>query len=202
MADPSGRTLSKKERMAIPRQAMPEQAAGERIHNFSEVPHGYSAETAITEASRCLECKKPKCIPGCPVGIDIPGFVARVAAGDFRGAIRTIKQTNMLPAICGRVCPQETQCEVVCVLAAKHDPVAIGRLERYCADWERASGEIELPERAPASGRQVAVVGAGPAGLTVAIDCARAGPFRSSCLQPKTPCRTGSRAWMPERTTT
>ena len=161
--------------MAIPRQAMPEQSAGERIHNFSEVPHGYSEETAITEASRCLECKKPKCIPGCPVGIDIPGFVARVAAGDFRGAIRTIKQTNMLPAICGRVCPQETQCEVVCVLAAKHDPVAIGRLERYCADWERASGEVELPERAPASGKQVAVVGAGPAGLTVAIDCARAG---------------------------
>ena len=174
MTSPTNK-LSKKERMAIPRQGMPEQEPQVRAHNFDEVPHGYPAETAIREATRCLECKKPKCIDGCPVNIDIPAFVTRVAAGDFRGAIRTIKQTNMLPAICGRVCPQETQCEEVCVLGLKHDPVAIGRLERFCADWERASGEVELPEVGPSTGKRVAVVGAGPAGLTVAIDCARAG---------------------------
>jgi glutamate synthase (NADPH/NADH) small chain len=175
MTETSGNKLTKKERMAIPRQPMPEQEPEERVKGFSEVPYGYSPETAIQEATRCLECKKPRCVAGCPVTIDIPAFVARVAAGDFRGAIRKIKETNMLPAICGRVCPQETQCEIVCVLAKKYAPVAIGRLERFCADWERESGEVELPDKAPDTGKRVAVVGAGPAGLTVAIDCARAG---------------------------
>jgi len=167
--------LSKKERMAIPRQVMPEQDPKERAHNFNEVPFGFPEEIAIREASRCIECKKPKCIEGCPVNIDIPAFVSKVAEGDFRGAIRKIKETNMLPAICGRVCPQESQCEQLCTLGKKFEPVAIGRLERFCADWERNSGEVELPEIGPRTGKKVAVVGAGPAGLTVAIDCARAG---------------------------
>ncbi|NOZ87169.1 MAG: NADPH-dependent glutamate synthase [Deltaproteobacteria bacterium] len=166
---------SKAERMKMPRQPMPEQDPGERARNFKEVPYGYSPETAMLEASRCLECKKPTCMEGCPVGIDIPSFVNLVAEGDFRGAVRKIKETNMLPAICGRVCPQETQCEAKCLLGKKSDPLAIGRLERFCADWERASGQVELPDIKPATGKKVAVVGAGPAGLTVAIDCARAG---------------------------
>ena len=159
----------------IPRQSMPEQPPEERIHNFKEVPYGYSPETAMIEASRCIKCKNPKCIDGCPVEIDIPGFVLAIRDGNFEESIRIMKKDNALPAICGRVCPQEDQCEKVCVVGIKGDPVAIGRLERFIADWEREKGVIEIPEIAPSTGRKVAVVGSGPAGLTVAGELARLG---------------------------
>lgn len=157
-----------------PRVPMREQPPKERIRNFNEVPYGYNAEEAMREAARCLQCKRPKCVEGCPVEIDIPAFVGLIKEGDFRGAIRKVKETNLLPAICGRVCPQETQCEVKCVLGKKHEPVAIGRLERFVADWERENG-VEVPETAPPNGRRIAVVGSGPAGLTVASDMAKLG---------------------------
>jgi glutamate synthase (NADPH) small chain len=154
---------------------MREQPPQERIHNFNEVPYGYSEEEAILEARRCLTCKKPSCIGGCPVEIDIPGFIERIAEGDFQGAIRVMKKKNVLPAICGRVCPQEDQCEKVCVLSKKMQPVAIGRLERFIADWEAKQSTIVLPEVLPPTGKKVAVVGAGPAGLTVAGDLLKMG---------------------------
>jgi glutamate synthase (NADPH/NADH) small chain len=125
---------------------------------------------AQLEASRCLQCKKPKCIEGCPVEVEIPAFVKLVKEGDFAGAARKLKERNSLPAICGRVCPQEDQCEKVCIVGKKDQPVAIGRLERFAADWERTKGEVTIPEKAPATGKKVAVVGAGPAGLTLAGD--------------------------------
>ncbi|MDP8206976.1 MAG: NADPH-dependent glutamate synthase [Candidatus Electryonea clarkiae] len=159
----------------IPRQKMPEQEPLIRAHNFEEVPYGYSIETAMIEASRCIMCKKPKCIHGCPVGIDIPGFIREIRDGNLKKAARIMKQSNALPAICGRVCPQEEQCEIVCVVGIKQEPVAIGRLERFIADWERDQGEIEIPEIAPSTGRKVAIVGAGPAGLTVAGELAKLG---------------------------
>lgn len=159
----------------VPRQPMPTQPAHIRRGNFDEVPYGYSDETAIIEATRCIQCKRPLCVDGCPVGIDIPGFLGLLAAGDFRGSIRKMKETNMLPAICGRVCPQEEQCEIRCILGKKYEPVAIGRLERFIADWERTSGDIETPAVGKPTGKRVAVVGAGPAGLTVACDLARMG---------------------------
>ncbi len=158
-----------------PRQPMPEQDPAIRIHNWREVPLGYAEETAVVEASRCIQCKNPLCVTGCPVNIDIPGFIRHIAERDFRGAIRKMKETNILPAICGRVCPQETQCEEKCILGKKYQPVAIGRLERFIADWERASGRIEIPDLAKRTGKSVAIVGAGPAGLTVAADLARLG---------------------------
>ena len=159
----------------IPRQHMPEQDPKERTHNWREVPLGFDEDTAVIEASRCIQCKNPLCVAGCPVNIDIPGFIQRIANRDFRGAIRKMKETNILPAICGRVCPQETQCEEKCILGKKYEPVAIGRLERWIADWEMASGKIEIPEVGKRTGKSVAVVGAGPAGLTVAADLARRG---------------------------
>lgn len=159
----------------VGRTAMPEQDPAVRRVNFGEVPLGYTEEMAQVEASRCIECKDPKCVAGCPVGIDIRGFVSQIREGDFLGAIRTIKQDNALPAVCGRVCPQETQCEQVCVIGRKHEPVAIGRLERFAADWERRQGAVEIPECAPPTGRRVAVVGSGPAGLTVAGELAKRG---------------------------
>jgi len=131
---------------------------------------GYTPQLAIDEASRCLDCKKPKCTPECPVEIDIPGFIRDIVAGDFAAGIRRMKQKNCLPAITGRVCPQETQCEGGCVLVKRGGQVAIGRLERFLADWEAAQGELLLPEIPPATGRKVSVVGGGPAGLTVAGD--------------------------------
>jgi len=149
---------------------MPEQPAEERQKNFEEVPYGYSPETAMLEASRCIQCKKPRCVAGCPVGIDIPGFIKAIEDGDFPESIRVLKESNALPAICGRVCPQEDQCEILCILSVKQEPVAIGRLERFAADWEMEHGEVKLPEVAPPTGKKVAVVGAGPAGLTVAGD--------------------------------
>ncbi len=168
--------IEKKERMKIPRQPMPAQKPMDRIRNFNEVALGFSEELALLEADRCLECKKPKCIDGCPVGIDIPGFVAKIQEADFEGALAIIKKDNTLPAICGRVCPQEDQCEVVCVTGKKGEPVAIGRLERFVADWEMAQGgEVRMPELPPPSGFKVAVVGSGPAGLACAADLALRG---------------------------
>ncbi|MEO0092383.1 MAG: NADPH-dependent glutamate synthase [candidate division WOR-3 bacterium] len=154
---------------------MREQAPQERIKNFQEVPYGYSSEEAILEAQRCLQCKKPTCVKGCPVEIDIPGFIARIAEKDFIGAIRILKKKNVLPAICGRVCPQEDQCEKECVLAKKMEPVGIGRLERFAADWEAGQGKPEIPEKHPPTGKKVAVVGSGPAGLVFAGDMAQLG---------------------------
>jgi len=169
-----GRRLKPK-KPKIPRQPMPEQPPEERRYNFREVPYGYSPDTAVIEASRCIHCKEPFCIDGCPVEIDIPGFLKAISERDFEKSIRIMKQDNALPAICGRVCPQEEQCEKVCVIGIKSEPVAIGRLERFIADWERDSGKISIPEIAPPTGRNVAVVGAGPAGLTVAGELARLG---------------------------
>jgi len=152
------------------RVPMPEQEPEVRVTNFQEVPLGYTAEQAMEEAARCLRCKKPACVEGCPVNVDIPGFLALVADGKFAEAAQKVKQTNCLPAVCGRVCPQESQCEELCVLGKKAEPVAVGRLERFAADYERTNDLIRLPDKAPPTGKKVAVVGSGPAGLTVAGD--------------------------------
>lgn len=160
--------MAKKE--AAPRTPMPEQAAEIRRRNFEEVPTGYTPEMAIAEAQRCLQCKKPACKEGCPVNIDIPGFVSRIAEGDFKGAIRNLWTQNALPAVCGRVCPQEIQCEGKCVLAKNGEAVAIGNLERFAADYERNNGTGELPPVQAKTGKKVAVVGSGPSSLTVAGD--------------------------------
>ncbi|MCX8063591.1 MAG: NADPH-dependent glutamate synthase [Candidatus Hydrogenedentes bacterium] len=154
---------------------MPEQAPEDRRYNFDEVPFGYTPELAILEASRCIECKKPGCVEGCPVHIDIPGFIRLIREGRFIEAAQHIKLQNSLPAVCGRVCPQEEQCESKCILGVKGEPVAIGRLERFAADFERASGEVALPNIPPKTGKRIAVVGSGPAGLTVAGDLIRLG---------------------------
>ena len=135
-----------------PRQKMPEQAPEVRRRNFNEVPLGFDEKTAVLEAGRCLQCKKPTCVQGCPVGIDIPGFVGKIAEGDFKGSIEVLKRKTALPAVCGRVCPQEEQCEAQCIVGKKDSPVAIGYLERFAADWERAQGF--LPDaRYPAQDR-------------------------------------------------
>lgn len=141
---------------------MSEQRPAERIKNYNEVPYGYTAEQAIAEAQRCLECARAECMNGCPVNVQISAFLKLVAAGDFRGSISLIKDTNSLPAITGRVCPQEQQCEKVCTLAKRFEPVAIGRLERFAADWEAEHGDLPIPELAPSTGKKVAVVGSGP----------------------------------------
>jgi len=163
---------------------MPKQSPEERRHNFLEVACGYSEEQAIKEANRCLQCKKPRCMEGCPVGIDIPNFIKAIRDGDMKEAVRIIKAKNSLPGICGRVCPQEVQCERRCVLEKKGAPIAIGRLERFMADWEAeqallerppGSGEKEPSAKVPPTGKKVAVVGAGPAGLTCAADLAKRG---------------------------
>ena len=154
---------------------MPEQAAEIRRRNNEEVTLGYTPELAIAEAQRCLNCKKPDCMNGCPVLIDIPGFILLVAAGEFSAAAKLVKKANSLPAVTGRVCPQEEQCEGRCSLSKKFESVAIGRLERFVADWEAAHGEVEVPQRAAPSGKRVAIVGSGPAGITVAADLAMLG---------------------------
>jgi glutamate synthase (NADPH/NADH) small chain len=154
----------------IPRQPMPEQEPKIRARNFLEVPTGYTMKMAQEEACRCLQCKKPGCVAGCPVGVDIPGFIDLIAQGDMTGAIRNLWTKNALPAVCGRVCPQEVQCEGKCIVGKKGDPVAIGNLERFCADYEREHGTGELPPKAAPTGKKVAVVGSGPSGLTVAGD--------------------------------
>ena len=160
----------KEKREKIPRQPMAEQEPRVRAKNFDEVPLGYSPETAIKEAQRCLQCKKPGCVAGCPVEIDIPGFIQLIKEEKFTESIRHIWQKNSLPAVCGRVCPQEIQCEGLCIVGKKGEPVAIGNLERFVADWERENGTGALPPKADPTGKKVAVVGSGPAGLTVAGD--------------------------------
>jgi len=167
--------LPPKERMKVPRQQMPEQDPGERSRNFREVPRGLTPEQAVKEAQRCLQCKKPLCMNGCPVEVDIPGFIKLVTQGKFTEAAWKIKETNSLPAVCGRVCPQEEQCEGVCVLTKKYTSIAVGHLERFVADWEREHNEMKVPEIAPTSGKKVAIVGSGPAGLTVAGDLIKMG---------------------------
>jgi glutamate synthase (NADPH/NADH) small chain len=154
---------------------MREQEPQVRARNFEEVPYGYTPEEAVEEAKRCLKCKKPSCVQGCPVNINIPGFIGQIALGNFWEAMKVMKTTNTLSAICGRVCPQESQCEGSCVLAKKMEPVAIGNLERFIADWEAQQSECVMCEMKPKTGKKVAVVGAGPAGLTVASDCAKLG---------------------------
>ena len=166
----------------IPRTPVREQDPKVRAHDFEEVCYGYNKEEALLEASRCLNCPKPRCIPACPVGINIPGFIARVAQGDFLGAAQTIAADSSLPAVCGRVCPQENQCEGSCVLGIKGEAVAIGKLERFTADWAREqknsdpaflkkiAGECREP-----NGHKVAVIGSGPSGLACAYDLARLG---------------------------
>jgi glutamate synthase (NADPH/NADH) small chain len=154
---------------------MPKQDPKLRVKNFDEVALGYTKENARREASRCLACKKPPCIAGCPVDIDIPAFIALIRQGDFIGAIHKIKEKNSLPAICGRVCPQEIQCETACVLSKKGQPVAIGRLERFVADYEFQQGDVRMPPNAGPTGKNVAVIGAGPAGLTAASDLIKMG---------------------------
>ncbi len=162
--------LTNKEKMAIPRQVMPEQDAVERRSNFNEVNLGFDEETAMLEAIRCIECKKPVCIDGCPVNIDIPKFISKISDGDFFGAIDIIKEDNLLPAVCGRVCPQEVQCELTCILGKKYKPVSIGRLERFAADYDMAHRNFEMPKVLPKNGKKVALLGSGPASLTCASD--------------------------------
>jgi glutamate synthase (NADPH) small chain len=154
----------------IPRQAMPEQPPEVRRHNFEEVPLGYTPELAMKEAERCIQCKDPRCKQGCPVEIDIPGFIKHIKEGDFEAAIRKIWEKNALPAVCGRVCPQEVQCEGLCIIGKKDAPVAIGNLEKFTADYQRNQGRDVLPPKEAPTGKKVAVVGSGPAGLTVAGD--------------------------------
>jgi len=157
------------------RREMPKQAAEVRRRNFHEVALGYPIATAVAEAKRCLQCKKPKCVSNCPVEIDIPGFIQHIADGDFAGGTRVLKEKNCLPAVCGRVCPQEEQCEKTCLLEKKGCAVAIGRLERFLARLGGGPGDPELPSIPAPTGRTIAVVGGGPAGLTVAGDLIKLG---------------------------
>lgn len=159
----------------IPRQKMPQQDAKNRIRNFNEVPLGYDEKTAMIEAARCLQCKRPTCVDGCPVNVNIPGFIKALKEGKPLEAFFTIKQTNSLPAVCGRVCPQEDQCEKLCVLAKKGDAVAIGNLERYVADYEREKEHFVAQRSNSHTNKKVAIIGSGPAGLTAAGDLARIG---------------------------
>ena len=165
--------------MAIPPQAMPEQDAKVRAHNMNEVALGYTPEMAKCEASRCMQCPTKPCTQGCPVAIDIPGFLAKAAEGDFEGALAIIRKTSLLPAVCGRVCPQEKQCQKYCTMGKMlkdvDKAVAIGRVERFCADWARAEKKEATTTAATPTGKRVAIIGSGPASITCAADCARAG---------------------------
>jgi len=169
--------MKNKERTLLERIHMPEQDADKRNKNFIEVNEGLSEEQALYEASRCIDCPKPTCITGCPVGINIPKFIKKIETGDFLDAARVLKETNALPAVCGRVCPQEVQCEQVCFYAQKLDkiPVAIGNLERFAADYERNSGKISVPKITTKNGIKVASIGSGPTGLAFAGDMAKMG---------------------------
>ncbi len=166
--------MAEKRNMAQEKTPMPEQDPNVRNKNFEEVALGYTQEMAVNEAARCLGCKNPACVQGCPVNVKIPEFIRRIEEGDFRGAYLKLKETNSLPAVCGRVCPQESQCESKCVRGKKGDPVGIGRLERFAADWylQNCDEKLEKPE---SNGHRVAVLGAGPAGLTCAGDLAQLG---------------------------
>ena len=171
------KSMKAKERTDIPRVHMPELDAEYRSHNrVEEVNLGLTAEMAMMEAKRCLDCANPTCMLGCPVGIDIPRFVKNIERGDFAEAAKTLKETSALPAVCGRVCPQEKQCEGQCIhLKMKKEPVAVGHLERFAADYERESGNISVPVVAPANNIKIAAVGSGPAGLAFAGDMAKLG---------------------------
>ncbi len=167
--------LPKKLRLAIARQEMPQRDGAERARTFDEVNLGFDPALAATEAQRCLECGQPKCSTGCPVGVDVRAFVDLVLAGDFLGAAAKVREANVLPAITGRVCPQEEACEGACILSKKLPPLAIGHLERFVADYERRTGGLGLPPKAPSTGRRVAIVGSGPAGLAAAGDLVQRG---------------------------
>lgn len=167
--------LSNKERMKIPRQNMPEQDSLTRRNNFGEVNLGFTEELAKMEALRCIQCPKPTCVEGCPVGVKIRDFISLVAEGNYLGAAAKIKEDNMLPAVCGRVCPQEEQCEIKCIVGKKNEPVAIGRLERFVADYERDHVGIRTPRLKPKTGKKVAIIGSGPAGLSCAGDLIQMG---------------------------
>lgn len=169
----TGPALTKRERLAIDRQEMPTTEATERSHTFGEVNLGLTEQVALLEARRCLDCKRATCVEGCPVGVDIPGFVGEVERGDMAAAAKILFAANALPAVTGRVCPQESQCEAKCIRGRKGAPVAIGHLERFVADWARDHGQEEVV--APSSGRRVAIIGAGPGGLTAAGELARRG---------------------------
>ena len=160
--------------MSLVKNPMPEQDPQVRARNFKEVTLGYTAEMAIDEANRCLGCKNPKCVEGCPVNVRIPEFIKKIQEGDFKAAYEIITSTNALPALSGRVCPQETQCECKCVRGIKGEPVAIGRLERFVADWYRENVNA-MPEKVESNGKKVAVAGSGPAGMTAASDLAKKG---------------------------
>ncbi|MCE5336973.1 MAG: NADPH-dependent glutamate synthase [Desulfobacteraceae bacterium] len=166
--------LTKKERMKIARQDMPVQAPEARVQNFNEVALGFTLELARLEAERCLQCKEPLCMEGCPVEVTIPAFIEAVREGDMAKAVRIMKEKNNLPAICGRVCPQEVQCESRCILGKKGQPVAIGRIERFLGDYELANNTCKASSEPP-SGKKVAVVGSGPSGITCAVDLGRLG---------------------------
>ncbi|HUP61985.1 MAG TPA: NADPH-dependent glutamate synthase [Thermoanaerobaculia bacterium] len=169
-------TIPNKERIKLPRQHMPEREAAIRARNFEEVNLGFDPTLANEEALRCLACKNPSCTKGCPVAVDVKEFVARIIEGDYLGAAAVIRRDNALPAITGRVCPQEEQCEGDCLIVkSKKDSVAIGHLERFVADYERATGNVGIPEIAPPSGKRVAIVGSGPAGLSCAGDLVQKG---------------------------
>jgi glutamate synthase (NADPH/NADH) small chain len=157
-----------------PEVEMPKQSPEERVRNFEEVAKGYTEEMALEEAERCLTCPNPQCVKGCPVDIDIAGFIAFIKEKRFDEAIKRVKEKNALPAVCGRVCPQENQCQSTCILKYRGDPVSIGRLERFVADWEREHG-VELPPQTEDTGGRVAIVGGGPAGLTVAAELIKKG---------------------------
>ncbi len=167
--------LKPKERMAIPRQRMPEQDPHERAHNFLEVNQGLLSAVAEKEAQRCLTCNDPKCVEGCPVGVQIKEFVELVLEGEYLKAAALIREDNVLPAVTGRVCPQENQCEGACIMGKRSTPLAIGYLERFVADYERSTGQVGLPKIAPPTGKKVAIVGSGPAGLSCAGDLIQRG---------------------------
>lgn len=162
-------------KLDLNRVPMPKQEPLVRARNFDEVALGYSEEQAQYEANRCIQCPKRPCVSGCPVGVDIPDFIGALREGNMPEAVRVLKGRNSLPGVCGRVCPQETQCESMCSLGKKGAPIAIGRLERYVADWSLAQGQVEKPQIAEPTGKRVAVIGSGPAGLTAAADLAKVG---------------------------
>ncbi len=169
MVDPAPKKID------LHRREMPKQEPEVRRQNFSEVALGYTPELAMEEARRCLQCKKPFCVANCPVQINIPEFIEAIKQGDFSGGARILKSKNSLPSVCGRVCPQEEQCEMNCALTKKGGQIAIGRLERFLGDWEAAQSRTDLPQLPVATGKKVAVVGGGPAGLTAAADLVQNG---------------------------
>lgn len=179
LATYGGKTLKAKDRLSIPPQEMPSQDPGERVSNMEEVAIGYTDAQVKVESLRCLQCANAPCVKGCPVSIDIPRFIAKAAEGDYAGSVAVIKESSMLPSICGRVCPQESQCQLTCTvgksLKSIDKAVNIGRIERFVADWESASKTRKNPEIAPSTGKKVGVVGSGPASMTAAADLRRAG---------------------------